>query len=123
MPSLKSIRFQKYDKFQNPVFIASSTKPDEKENYEVLKEYAEKLEDKDYGTYLPIFHSDQYNYATVRYKKNDKHTKLLPRATYNVDYKIKTITKDQKIYVNCFIERVRLVSKPPVIDEGEELEL
>lgn len=122
MPSLKSLRFQKFDKFQNPVFIASGTKDNEKMNYDTLKEYHEKLEDKDYGTFLPIYNSDEHNYTTIRFKKNDKYNPK-PRAKYDVDFKIKTITKNQKIYVNCYIERMKFVEKAEKIDEGEELEL
>lgn len=120
MPSvtLKSLRFQKFDKFGHPVFIASENE----ENYTTLKDYAEKLQDKDYGTFLPIFHSQEHQYATKRFKKNDKYNPK-PRAKYDVDFKIKIITKDSKIYVNCFIERMKFVEKAPVEDQGEELEL
>ena len=67
--SFKSIRFHKYDKFNNSVFIASNTRPDEKENYDRLAEYAEKLEEKQYDTYLPIYKSVAHNFATVRCKR------------------------------------------------------
>ena len=102
--------------------IASSSKPNELQNYETLKDYAEKLENKDYGTYLPIFHSEQYNYSTIRFCKNEKF-KLEKNALYNVEYKITTITKNTKIYVNCHIQKCKMVGKAPVEEIGEELEL
>ena len=121
MPSLKSVRFQKNDKFNNIVMIASKDKPTEIENYEILKTYAEKLENKDYGTYLPIFHSPIHNYATIRFFKNEKF-KMIPNALYDLEYKITTLAKKAKIYVNCHIIKCKMVGKAPEIIE-EELDL
>lgn len=121
---LLRLRFQKYDKYENPIFIASSQKATESENFNTLKEYAEKLEEKDYGTYLPIYHSELYNYTTIRFKKNTKYQKdLIPNAKYNVNYRIKTVVKDSKIYVNCILEKLKMVENAPVVDEGEDLDL
>jgi hypothetical protein len=123
MPSLQKIRFQKYDKYSNPVFIASSKKPDESKNYETLKDYAEKLEDKQYDTYLPIYNSQEYNYSSIRFCKSDKYKTLSPNAKYNIDYKIMIVTRDEKIYVNCYIQRIRMVEKAPKVsaEVGSEL--
>ena len=122
MYSLKSIRFQKTDKFNNIVMIASKSKPNELENYETLKKYAEKLENKDYGTYLPIYNSPQYNYSTIKFFKNEKY-KFVPNVLYDIDYKITTITKNSKIYVNCHIQKCKMVGKAPADAIGEELDL
>lgn len=129
---LMKLRFQKYDKYDNPIFIASSKKNIESENFHILKEYAEKLEEKDYGTYLPIYHSELYNYTTIRFKKNarsgsdsklSKHRDLIPNAKYNVNYRIKTVAKDSKIYVNCILEKIKMIENAPVVDDGEDLDL
>ena len=120
---INSIRFHKYDQYGNSIMIASGSMDSEQENYENLKELAQKLDDKDFGTYLPIFNSTQYNYSTIRFKKDNKTTKLIPRAKYDITYKIKTIMRDSKIYVNCFVTKIRMVEKPPVIDEGELLKI
>ena len=122
MPSLKSIRFQKYDAYNNAIFIASSKKPDEVDNYNELKSLADKLEEKQYNTFMPIYHSTEYNYSTIRFKKNEK-MRLSQNATYNVEYKIKKITKDNKIYINCYIDKIKLVGKAVVQEEGEEIDL
>lgn len=122
MPSLIKLRFQKYDKYANPVFIASNSNPDEKENYEILSEYAQKLVEKQYDTYLPIYQSVEHDFCSIRFKKGH-YSKLLPRATYDISFAIKTITKDNKIYVNCYLDRAKMNSKPSTIYEGEELEL
>ena len=102
--------------------IASNTRPEELQNYETLKNYAEKLEEKQYDSYLPIYHSLEYNYATIRFVKNAKY-KFVTNARYDVEYKIKTIVKNDKIYVNCYAEKTKMVAKPEIVDEGEELDL
>lgn len=121
---LLRLRFQKYDKYENPIFIASSKMDIESENFQILKEYAEKLEEKDYDTYLPIYHSELYNYTTIRFKKNTKYQKdLIPNAKYNLNYRIKTVAKNSKIYVNCILEKLKMVENAPVVDDGEDLDL
>ena len=123
MPTIQNLRFQKCDKYSNPVFIASKIRPDELDNYNTLAEYAQKLEDKQYDTYMPIYKSVEFNFASLRIKKNDKCPKMIPRATYDLTFKIKTITRDEKTYVNCFIDKIKMNTKAPVIEEGEELEM
>ena len=120
---LQSLRFKSYDKFGHPVFIASSSRPDESENYETLKGYAEKLVEKEYDTFLPIYSSEQFSYASIRFMKNIKHKNLIPDAKYDVEYKIRTINKNGRIFVNCTAERFKMVAKAPEIEIGEELEL
>ena len=122
MPKL-NLRFQKYDKFQNPVFIASKGQIEEKEAYDKLKDYYDKLEEKDFGTFLPIYHSSEHNYSTIRFKKNEKYNKMTVRNIYAVDFTTKQLVKDSKIYVNCFISSLKLVCKASALDDGEELDL
>ena len=122
MPNLKSIRFLKNDKFNNIVMIASKSKPTEIENYDKLKSYYEKLIEKNYETYLPIFNSVENNYSTIKFFKNEKY-KFVSNVLYDVEYKITTIAKNSKIYVNCHIQKCKMVGKAPADDIGEELDL
>ena len=122
MPIIQKIRFQKYDDYNNAIFIASSKKHEEVDNYNELKSLADKLEEKQYDTFMPIYHSTEYNYSTIRFKKNEK-MRLSKNATYNIDYKIKKITKDKKIYINCYIDKVKLVGKAQIEEHGEEIDL
>jgi hypothetical protein len=121
MPTFQNLRFQKADKFSNPVFIASNKRSDELDNYNSLVEYAQKLEDKQYDTHLPIYKSVEFNFASLRIKKTDKCPKLIPRATYDLTFKLKTTTKDKKIYVNCYIEKIKMNTQAPDIEEGDDL--
>ena len=123
MPQLTNIRFQKLDKYSCPVFIASNKREDEKENYEILADLAQKLSEKQYDTYLPIFKSVEHNFCSIRFKKTDRQTKLVQRATYDINYKIRIATRDGKIYANCFVDKLKMNQQPPIEDLGEELEL
>ncbi len=109
MPSIQSLRFQKYDAYQNPVFIASSERLEEIENFNSVKDTYMKLINKDFGTFLPIFHSDTYNYTTIRAKKNMNHPNLLVNATYDIQYVMRTVEKDGRTYVNVHISKFKLV--------------
>ena len=120
MPSLSSIKFSKFDKYDNPTFTATQ-KLDEI-NYTILEDLAHKLEQKDFQTFLPIYHNSQYNYTTIRFFKDPKH-KLEEGCKYDINFTIKTKVKDNKTFVNCYFKAVKFVSRPPKVDEGDELEL
>ena len=115
MPVLKSIRFQKLDKYDNPVFIVNQM---EKENYKDLVEKAQQLQDKNFDTFLPIYHSEQYAYATIRFVKC--HVIPDPDCVYDIDYVITTKKKDDRTYVNCHMNDLTFVKK---IERDEELDL
>ena len=119
---LHNLRFQKYDKYAHPIFIASNN-DEEVENYTSLKDLAERIEEKQYDTFLPIYNSEEFNYSSIRFTKNTKFSNLVPNARYNIDYKITTITKNNRIFVNCHAAVMRMIAKPPIEDIGAELEL
>ena len=150
MPVLKNLRFNKFDKYDNPVFIASHK---EKENYDDLKNKANKLEAKNLHTFLPIYHSEKFKFATIRFvknfQKNGDYIKPQSDCVYNIDYSIKTKTKESpnastrlgaplggkasdgatigdheegRTYVNCYINTITFVKKLDRSD-GDELEL
>ena len=119
MPVLKSIRFQKNDTYDNSIFIANQT---EKENFNDLKDTALKLQAKNLGTFLPIYHSEEHNYTTLRFMKSN-FVYPEPDCVYSISYKIKIKTKENKSYVNCFINKLTFVKKIKRDDEGDELEL
>jgi hypothetical protein len=113
---LTNLRFHKFDLYDNPVFISSHGE----ENFDKLIKYAKQLEDKKFVTYLPIYHSKEHNFATIRFVK-DFQFKPNNRCCYNIDYTIKTkVGLDKKTYVNCFINSMKFCSK---MDEGVELKL
>jgi hypothetical protein len=116
-----NLKFQKEDRFSNPVFIAAeSTDP---ENCAKLKNIHEKLVEREYETFLPVYHSEEYSYATLRLKKNYKIPKFTEGATYNLDVEIRTNVKDSKTYVNVHLIKARLNTKVARESKGELLEL
>ena len=128
MPVLKNLRFNKFDKYDNPVYIASHK---EKDNYEDLKDKANKLEAKNLHTFLPIYHSEKFKFATIRFvknfQKNGDYIKPQPDCVYNIDHSIKTKTKEGdheegRTNVNCYINTITFVKKLGR-SEGDELEL
>lgn len=117
MPNL-NLRYQKNDKFDNQIFIAHTQK--DEASFKILKKYHQKLVDRDYDTFLPIYHNDQYGYCTVRFKKSFRHTDFIEGATYQVSFSVKTNEKNDKTYVNCFLTSCKLISKPI---QGVDLDL
>ena len=114
-------RFQKFDQFNNAVFIASKSREAEAEAFNKLTKYHLKLEKEKYGTFLPIYSDASKAYATIRFKKNPRYNRMKPDAIYEVKFDVKKISKDDKIYVNCFLRKLKLVSEAPEIDEGSDL--
>jgi len=123
MSKILTARFSKFDQYSNPVFITTPGHPEETDSYNILKKYHQKLVDKEYDTFLPIYHSEEYEYSTIRLKKSLKYTKMKPGNVYEIRFNIKTVAKNSKIYVNCFLEKCRLIKKAPVVNEGEDLDL
>ena len=121
MPSL-TLRFQKFDAYKNAIFIASSKKEDETETYNMLKSYYEKIFPLT-DTFLPIYDSLEYNYATIRFKKDSKHCHLKENHIYLVDFELKQSERDGKIYFNAFSKRIRLEKKADVVDYGSVVAL
>jgi hypothetical protein len=115
---IQNLRFQKLDAYKNSVFIAGK----DEENFKTLSELAQKLHEKKYDTFLPIYSSVEFNYSTIRFTKNTKYT-LIPNAKYEIEFTIRAAVKHERTYVNCVIKTLRMTEKPPEIDYGEELEL
>jgi hypothetical protein len=118
MPSL-NLRFQKFDKFNNVIFIANPLK--ESKVFNQLTKYCDKLKNADYDTFLPIYSNAEMKYATIRFRYNGK-VKFEKNDVYDIDFSIKKKDRDDKTYVNCYINTCKLVSKAPPIDEGEEID-
>ena len=120
MPKI-NIKFQKFDKFQNPVFIA--TKENNESAYEKLVKYHKKLEKKNYDTFLPIFAHPEHSYATIRFYKNRKYTDFVTGATYSITFDINMKEKNGNTYVNCNIKKCKFKLSPKKIDFGSVLDL
>ncbi len=116
-----NLRYQKRSEYDDYVFLADHERPDELESYEKLKTMSAKLVDK-YTTYLPIFHSDEHNVCSIRFKKDDGKTKQFKKnCVYAIEYIIKEKEYKNEQYVNCFIQKFKLFSKSEDVGDGDEL--
>lgn len=123
MPEIKNIRFQKLDEFNNPVFIVSSDIASEKETYDTLKNYYIKLFQHNYGTFLPIYHSPAYKYATIRFKSGNIVRKYKKNDVYNIVFSVKkSVSLSNKTYIKCYINSIVKTAIATTIDE-EDLDL
>jgi hypothetical protein len=119
--SLTNLKFQKMDQYQNPIFIAGSEK--NTENYTILREISEKLKEKEYNTFLPVYHSEEYDYASLRIRKHYKNPTFTANSTYNITFELRTVTKDDKTYVNIHLTKARMHTKAVGASKGALLEL
>ena len=122
MPTIKSIRFQKIDDYQNPVFIANSTK--EPTQYKKLSRFYEQLSEEYKDSFLPLFENKKHKYATIRLKKDTQVSQLKLTANDVVDIKFtvrKRVSEEGKISVNCHLESIKLVQRAPPVDLGQEI--
>ena len=115
-----NLRFLKYDQYKHPIFIASSRKDSEIASFNKLRDYSEKIREKEYNTFNPIYYDLENQFASIRFQY--KGSPLEIGAVYSVDFKITKKEKDNKIYVNCYIDKIKLIAKAEKIDRGEELD-
>jgi hypothetical protein len=102
------------------IFIASEQSNEEV--YNKLVEYNNKLVDKQYNTFMPIYHNIEHSYCTIRFFKSTSF-KPTEGFKYNLEFNIKTKIKEGKTFVNCHLTKLVFVSKPEKIDEGDVLDL
>ena len=117
MPQI-SARFQKRDLYDHPVFICNEKC--EQPSYEKLKKYYAKLKNSNYDTFLPIYHSEEFEYCTIRFK--DINMILGKNNTYSINLTVKKHTRDDKTYVNGFVDTISIL-KVAENREGEVLDL
>jgi hypothetical protein len=94
---------------------------EEKESYEKLKRLEAKLQEMNLGTFLPVYHNSELGYCTIRFKFY-KGQKLVERNVYTVKFVVKKSERDDKHYINCFVQDMKLLKKAPVRDDGEILD-
>ena len=119
------LRFQKLDPYGNQVFIVSSDNEDEVESYNVLLKYYLKLQSLGFGTFLPIYVNEYYQFATIRFKKNYTAPRVVkPNNVYEVSFMVKKIERGEpkKSFINCFITKMKLLAKAPQVDLGEDVD-
>lgn len=120
MVNFTNIRFQKFDKYGNMVFICNSrTEP---KTFAKLTKYYERLNNMETNTFLPIYSNAESQYATVRFKDYKGYSVISANDVYNIECSIKKVVKDDKKFINCFVNKLTLVSRAPLIDYGADIE-
>ena len=112
-----SLRFQKYDNYGNPIFIANSTK--EPEQFKKLQSYHHQLAEQKYETFLPIYSNVEKEYATIRFKGSV--TKFETNDVWDLTFDVKKNEREDKIFIGCYISDLAIVSKAPPVDLGESI--
>jgi hypothetical protein len=115
------LRYQKEDPYQNQIFIVSNKFNDELPAFEKLKNLESKLLEMDLGTFLPVYSNSELGYCTIRFKAY-RGIKLVERNLYTVKFVVKKSERDDKHYINCFVQDMKLLKKAPVRDDGEILD-
>ena len=118
-----NLRYQKKDAFGNEIFIASSKYSDEEHGFNTLKKLETKLKEMNVGTFLPVYVNEDIGYATIRFKFLKSPVKLVERNIYSVTFVVKKSTRENKEYINCFINSIKLNKKAKPQDTGEILNL
>ncbi len=100
---LKNIKFFKFDKFDNPVFIANNTK--DPENFKILKDVYDKVKLIGIDTFLPLYYNETYDYMTVMFKSNTSKSSFSNDYLFNITFELRVLKKDQKKFINCVIKK------------------
>ena len=119
------LRFSKFDKFNQPVFLASSANaqlnPEELDSHRILSKWYTALDNKNFGTFLPIYVKNEF--ASIRFKHNQRFTHMKERDLYDVTFNMRTVVRDRKTYCNIYIDNLKLVKKAKPLDYGDILDL
>jgi hypothetical protein len=113
------LRYQKKSEYGDDIFVANNSddKPDEQPAYQELQGIYGKLTQK-FDTFLPVYHSTEHEYCSIRFKPSAKRFKR--GNLYTVKFKITQKEKKGKNYCNCFVLSAKLF-KTFKQDDGEEL--
>jgi len=117
------LRYQKKDNYDHHVFIASNKYNEEKDAFEKLKNLEDKLKAMNLGTFLPVFHNDNFEYCIVRFKNFNCPVKLYERNLYTVKFVVKKMIRDGKEYINTYANNVKIYRKAKPQDTGEVLDM
>jgi hypothetical protein len=117
-----NIRYQKRDQYGSEIFIVSPKYPEEKNAYDVLLKMKSKLNSLNLDTFLPVYRNDELQYATIRFKFY-KGMKLEERNIYTVEFVVKKTARNDKEYINCHVNTIKMFAKATPIDYGETLTL
>ena len=126
MPTTLRLRYQKQTPYKENVFIAvvDEAKPEETPSFQKICDICDTLKEAYPGLYLPTYYKE--NFSSIRFKNGNggyPARKFHRDSVYDCEFVIKKkIVADNKVVLNAFLNKAKLVSKADT-DEGEELEL
>ena len=120
-------KFLKTDDYKNSIFLVSNDATDLKPSYTKMKKYF-KILSKKYDTNLPIYIKNESSkkFATIRFKKTSKLTKLKDYGIYEINFDIFENEHNNKKYCNLIVESIKLIKEANngskiVIDDDIEI--
>jgi hypothetical protein len=120
MSTTMQFRFQKIDPYKNSIFIVGTNNPEEKDSFDRITKFYDTLKNQKITTFLPLYATPDY--ATIRFKPNTKY-KFVEGNTYELEFVIRKKAYEGKEYINCFVNKSKLVKKTEPVDLGELLTL
>lgn len=99
--TLSCLRFHKMDRYSNPIFITGDAAY-ESDNFETLKTTAAKVKSKYPDVFSPVYYSQAYNFATIRFQANKQFE---PQAgkLYTVTYEFRVKQFDGVNNLKCIM--------------------
>jgi hypothetical protein len=117
-----NLRYQKADAYGSEIFIASPKYEEEQGGFDTLKILEAKIKDMGLGTFNPIYYNEDLNYTTIRFK-HYKGMKLYERNLYTLKFVVKKSKRNDKEYINCFINNIKLHTRATPQDTGQILDM
>lgn len=113
-----NLRFLKNDAYNGSIFIVHANK--EHDTHARLLKHYKTLKKTFDDIFLPIYATDEYATVCLKFINKD----LDRNSTYEVDFNIKkkTNANTQKTYINCYLNKLKLIEKSDV-DFGEDIDL
>ena len=117
-----NLRYQKKDRYGSEIFIVSNKYDEEVDGFDKLKTLVSKIEELKLNTFNPVYFNEDLNYCTMRFKFY-RGIRLYERNIYQVTFVIKQSERDNRQFVNCYINGIKIIKKAKPVDSGLTLTL
>ena len=108
-------KFSKVDDYNNPVFSVSKS---DTESYQKLVTIYNKLKRMKLDTFLPVYHDQENEYGTIRFKRAKSGT-FTAGSTYEIEFAVNKREHEGKTYVSCYIQKLDLLK---AVDLGQTID-
>lgn len=116
--------FKTLDRFGKPQFIVSKKRPAEEKFIEGLQTIMTKINKFEFGTFKPLYISDELGYASIVFKFNDGRIKHFKEGSqYELNFETRKVDVKDKSYINFILKHSKHLKDPVLPDRGNVLEL